>query len=151
MFAFILVYGYNAISGFREKSEQIAYIKFKTDLVSAVKRISPDYGTLKREEFFIGGDYTEVCFVKNHDVTDSTQIADSLISGGYGIIADSVSGGADKNVFLFAGTLQESFDAGTIDIDNDAADYYICIDTINGKARIELLGQGDHTRISTYQ
>ena len=148
LFSFILIYGYNAIKGFKDKSEQIAYIKFKTDLVSTVKRISPDYGTLKREEFFIGGEYSKVCFVQSYKrgvlttFVSTTDWKDDLI------VKDSVEGGVDKNVFLFTTTFQESFDIGKITVGTNIK--YDCIPVINGKVKIQFLGQGDHTDISQW-
>jgi hypothetical protein len=142
LFSFILIYGYNAVRGFKEKSEQISYIKFKTDLVSTVDRISSDYGTLKREEFFIGGDYSNVCFVQNHYPLSS--LAASIPDL---IVRNSVESGVEKNVFLFTDGLQESFDVGKI---NTSDDGYVCIPIVNGKAKIEFLGQGDHTFISKW-
>ena len=141
LFSFILIYGYNAVKGFKEKSEQISYIKFKTDLVSTVDRISSDYGTLKREGFFIGGEYSRICFVQNHNppIDLASKIPDL-------IVRNSVESGVEKNVFLFTNGLQESFYVGKIIVNNG----YNCTQIINGKAKIEFLGQGDHTVISEW-
>lgn len=145
LFTFVLIYGYNAIRGFKEKSEQIAYIKFKTDLVSTVDRISPDYGTVKKEEFFIGGIYRKVCFVQSYKREENRQdILDGIDDEGDLIVKDSVEGGVDKNVFLFTTSLQESFDVGEI---NTTDKGYLCIDIINGKAKVQFEGRGDHTLI----
>lgn len=149
LFSLVLFYGYNAIRGFKEKSEQISYIKFKTDLTSTVKRISSDYGTLKREEFFIGGDYSKVCFVQSYKRNeDYSTILDSIfVSSDYNpFIYDSFENNVTDNVFLLATGAPESFDAGKI----KAADGYLCLNVINGKAKIEFLGQGDHTLISNW-
>jgi len=144
LFSFVLLYGYNAIKGFKERSEQIAYIKFKTDLISTVKRISPDYGTLKREEFFIGGEFSKVCFVQSYKKDENSNFIKSNIKDP--IIKDSFISGVNKNVFLFTKTLQESLDVGKINISNG----YLCIPIINGKAKIQFKGEGDHTHISSW-
>lgn len=144
LFSFILIYGYNAVKGFKERSEQIAYIKFKTDLISTVKRISPDYGTLKREEFFIGGEYLKVCFVQSYKQEENRGYILPRIDDF--IVRDSVDDRVNKNVFLFTTTLQESFDVGKINV----TDGYLCIDIRNGKAKIQFLGKGDHTHISDW-
>lgn len=148
LFSFILIYGYNAIKGFKERSEQITYIKFKTDLTSTVKRVAPDFGTVKREEFFIGGDYRKVCFVQSHDVNDAirNQIVAALEDGNYPLIADIVRDKVNKNVFLFTTTLQESFDIGEINVTGR----YNCTQILNGKAKIQFEGKGDHAYISTW-
>lgn len=141
LFSFILVYGYNAIRGFKERSEQIVYIKFKTDLTSTISRISSDYGTLKREEFFIGGEYKKVCFVQSYNppVNLTEKVTDL-------IVRDSVRDNIGKNVFLFAGSLGESFDVGKINVSNG----YLCIPVINGKAKIQFEGKGNHALISKW-
>jgi len=144
LFSLILVYGYNAIAGFRDKSEQVAYIKFKTDLTSAVKRISPDYGTLKREELFIGGEYSEVCLVQSYKAESNSELLNNILDG---LIKDSVSAGVEKDVFLFTTRLQDSFYVGRINVSNDG---YLCIPFIAGKAKVQLEGKGDHAFISTW-
>ncbi len=147
LFSLILLYGYNAIKGFKQRSEQISYIKFKTDIVSTVKRISPDYGTLKREEFFIGGEYTKVCFVQSYKRDENKpNILASISAKEDWIVKDSIESDVDKNVFLFANSLEESFNIGEINVTNG----YLCIHIINGKAKIQFEGKGDHTRISSW-
>ena len=143
LFSLILVYGYNAIRGFKEKSEQISYIKFRTDLVSTVDRISSDYGTVKMEEFFIGGNYNKVCFVQNFEA-DKNSILLAIDAVGDKIVYDSVKSDVDKNVFLFTQGFQESFDVGTIKVSGG----YLCVDVINGKIKVRFEGEGDHTLIS---
>ena len=146
VFSFILLYGYNAVKGFKQKSDQIAYIKFKTDLLSTVKRISPDYGTVKREEFFIGGEYSKVCFVQSYRPI-KLKILNKIEAVGDLIVKNSVESDVNKNVFLFAITLQESFDIGAISVDDDS---YKCININNGKAKIQFKGEGDYTYISEW-
>ena len=144
LFSFIMIYGYNAVKGFKEKSEQISYIKFKTDLTSTVKRISSDFGTVKREAFFIGGEYKEVCFVQSYrKESDYTKI---LASIGNPLVKDSVKNNVTKNVFLFTNNLQESFDVGEINVSGR----YNCTQIKNGKVKIQLEGRGDHTYISSW-
>ncbi|MBW2974630.1 hypothetical protein KY366_02835 [Candidatus Woesearchaeota archaeon] len=142
LFSLILLYGYNSIRGFKEKSEQVSYIKFKTDLTSMVKRVSPDYNTLKREKLFIGGDYTEVCFVQSYKKEDNFDFIRTHI--GNLIIQDSFESRVDKNVFLFKKGIAESFDVGNINVTGGS----VCIPVISGKARIEFKGMGDHVFIS---
>lgn len=141
LFSFVLLYGYNAIKGFKEKSERIAYIKFKTDLISTVKRISTDYGTLKRETFFVGGEYSKVCFVQSYNPPNN--IGDSVTDR---VVKNSIEDGVNKNTFLFTTTLQESFDVGKINL----SDGYLCINMTNGKAKIQFEGKGDHVFISSW-
>ena len=144
LFSFILIYGYNSIRGFKERSEQISYIKFKTDLISAVDRISPDYGTLKREEFYIGGEYSKICFVQDYNPLPN--IPDIIHTKGDYLVEDSVRSGVEKNTFLFTNTLQESFDVGPINVTG----MYNCALVRNGKVKIQFEGKGDHAYISNW-
>jgi len=147
IFSFVLVYGYNAIRGFKERGEQISYIKFKTDITSTVKRISSDYGTLKREEFFLGSQYSKVCFLQSHDppppITLANKVSDNMVRD---IVKDRV----DENVFLFTTTLHESFDVGEIDVINPPDGGYLCINTTIGKLKVQFEGKGDHALISKW-
>src|SRR3989338_10623496 len=121
LFSFVLLYGYNAIKGFKERSDTISYIKFKTSLASTVKRISPDYGTLKREELFVGGDYDRVCFVQNYKQEEN--LAKILAAVTDEIVRDSVEDGDKSNVFLFEGAAPEALEIGIINLSN----HYKCI------------------------
>ncbi|MBW2988918.1 hypothetical protein KY358_01230 [Candidatus Woesearchaeota archaeon] len=142
LFSFILVYGYNSIREFREKAEQIAYIKFKTDLTSSIKRISTDYGTLKREKLFLGGDYIQVCLVQSYKQEENFDMISLAIVDP--LIKDSFMGRVDKNAFLVKKSVSESFDAGTINVSGG----YACFPVINGRVSMQFEGRGDHTLIS---
>ena len=63
LFILILGYGYKAIAGFGERSEQVALLEFQTQLESGVKSISLDYGSVKKLELSLPSTYTEACFV----------------------------------------------------------------------------------------
>ena len=145
IFAFILVYGYNAIRGFGEKSDQISYIKFKTDLTSTISRVAPDFGTVKRQEFFIGGDFQQVCFVQTHNppIRLTTDIAGNPITNP--IIKDAVTSKSEDNTFLLSSSVEESFNIGNINVSPDG---FKCIDILNGKINIQFEGGGDHAVIS---
>jgi len=143
VFSVILLYGYKAIKEFRDRSEQIAYIKFRTDLISTVKRVSPDFGTIEKKEFFIGGEYDKVCFVQSYNKEkDHNQIVASITDNP--LIRDSIQNNVTKNVFLFTTKLQESFDVGKINV----TDRYLCINVISGKVKVQFEGKGNHAYIS---
>ncbi|MBI2140108.1 hypothetical protein HYU14_04230 [Candidatus Woesearchaeota archaeon] len=154
IFAFILLYGYRSLAGIREKTEQVSFIKFKTDFISSVKRVAPDFGTEKREEFFIGGDYQEICFVRSINNGDNYGITFqemSSIKSKSMLIADVVENNKDSAVpseresfFLLTTTLEESFAAGYIDTPGG----FSCLPIINGRVKIKLEGKGNHAYIS---
>ena len=63
LFILILTYGYKAIAGFGQRSEQVALVEFQTQLESQVQSMSLDYGSVKKLELSLPSTYTEVCFV----------------------------------------------------------------------------------------
>lgn len=139
---FILVYGYNAIKGFIDRSEQVSFIKFKNDLSNTVEIISPDYGSVKIKSFEVPSDYSKVCFVKNFPDFPS------LSGTNYPIMDDSVNSKVQKNVFLIKETVKESFFIGNIDVISDN-DKYLCVDVVNNKINnIKFEGKGDHASLS---
>lgn len=141
----ILLFGYRAISQFGEKAEQVSYIKFKTDIQSIVRTMSSDYGSVKREEFIVGSVYKQICFVDS-DATVST-LSDDI----HPVIKDMVGSGVDKNTFLMTDSIEESFNVGKLEVDDDGPDSFICINSINGRIKVEFEGLGDRTKIREWQ
>src|SRR3989338_11271953 len=72
-FALIMIFGYKAISGFISSGEDVAFVQFKTDLESSIKKIYTEYGAVRVEEFHTPLTYTQICFV-NMDFTDETEM-----------------------------------------------------------------------------
>lgn len=134
MVAFILLYGYSAIKTFKDRAEQVAFIKFKTDLESTVKSVSFDYGTVKKAEFLVPSGYKEVCFI---DLNKPTIPDDPVIE-------DSVKSGVEKNVFLVAQVAEESFYVGNITVKDP------CMAVKGGKIKIRLEGKGNYAAISEW-
>ena len=62
-FALIMIFGYNAISGFLKSGEDVAFVQFKTDLESSIKKIYTEFGSVRVEKFTLPAKYTQVCFV----------------------------------------------------------------------------------------
>lgn len=133
--SFILIYGYTQVAKIREQGKKAAYLKFKTELESLVEA-SISYGNVRLEELEVPGGYREVCFV----TTDSTP----SIGSEYPIIANSVTSGAKKNVFLVENIAKESFFIDKIKVSGD----FICILNTAGRLNIRLEGKGDHVEIS---
>lgn len=144
LIAFVLGYGYKTIAGFRQKTEQASYIKFRNELQNAIKAISTDFGSVKIVQLDMPSNYKEVCFVRNHE-----NFPVSFSAAGYPIIEDSVNSGIEKNVFLVQETVKESFYVGKITliilgIDKD----FYCAPVLNGKVKLRLEGKGNHALIS---
>lgn len=152
IFGFILLYGYNALSGFGKRTEQISLIKLKTDLTSSVERIATDFGTVKKEEFSIGGDIKEVCFVQTFN--RPTFPALFSIPSTYPLIRNSVvESGSDHNVFVMSTGLEESFSIGSINVTKPAVANirgFLCIPIVRGNLRVQFQGMGNHALLSPW-
>ena len=142
LIAFVLGYGYKAIDSFRQKTEQISYIKFKTDLENAVKAVRTDFGTVSIKEFQVPSGYKEICFVENYFDLDPNFA--SSFEADYPLIVDSVSSGIEKNVFLVKDVSMESFYVGKIDVSPDL----YCLPA-GSAIKLSIEGRGDHVVISS--
>lgn len=59
----VVVFGYRAIKDFMKKSDDMAFIDFKTKLTNAVEEMSSDYGSVKTRDFVLPKEYSKICFV----------------------------------------------------------------------------------------
>ena len=141
LIAFVLGYGYKTIAAFRQKTEQVSFIKFRTELQNAVKTIATDFGSVKIMQLDVPLNYKKVCFVRSHE-----NFPTSLSSTGYPIIEDSVNSGIEKNVFLIKDTPKESFYVGKIALEGNAD--FICATVLNVKIKLRLEGKGNHAVIT---
>jgi len=133
VFSLVLVYGYNAIQGFRQNADQVLYINFKTDFTSMVNSLSTDKGSEKKMEFSLPSEFREVCFV-----------AKDGSAGNNEIVKDAASPQSD-NVFLikYSGGV-ESFKAGPLTFSFSDS----CQDLVDGKLKVKLTGEGNAARVS---
>ena len=145
--AIILGYGYKAIVTFKDKTEQVSYIQFKTDLQNSIESITSDFGSVKISDLSLPTSFKKVCFVKTYP----TDIPEQINEADYPIISDSTSSDVEKNVFLVENIAKDSFYVGKIDVNEDSEylvnDNLLCIDVISGKIKLRLEGRGDHTKI----
>jgi len=135
---FLLFYGYSAISGFKDKADQVSYIQFKNSLQNTAEVISLDYGSVKVKDFILPDGIVKLCIVKNFPELPT------LSNTNYPIIEDSVNSKVNKNVFLIGDNLEDSFNVEKIFLEDDMK----CLDVISGKLKLKLEGRGDHTIIS---
>ncbi len=139
IFMMILVYGYKAIAGFTQKSEEVALIDMKTSLQSAVEEISLDYGSVKKLELTIPSKYYEICFV---DL--SVDAPPTAFQEEHPLMFDAWLSGA-QNVFLVP-MAETPITVGKIVIDQE----YFCLPVKSGKISLRLEGLGDSTKISEW-
>ena len=136
--AFILFYGYTAITTFREKANQVSFVQLKNNLQNTIEVLSFDFGSVKVKEFIVPENINIVCFVKDFPNTPT------LSGTKYPIIEDSVNSGVNKNVFLIDKNVEESFHVEKIDAQEDL----FCVPVVSSKIKIRMEGMGDHIFIS---
>jgi hypothetical protein len=161
VFSVILIFGYRTITDFIEKGEQVAFITFKTDLESAVRKVASDFGSVTvyntRHPLLVPNNHQRICFI-NVDRTppvdcDSTLnpiICDAWLtsfnSGGWGA--------AESNVFLeplgkiSIKVYRITLDTNSNGVEDSADAGYLCLSTSEGRVDIRLEGRGDHTLVS---
>ncbi|MBW2963690.1 hypothetical protein KY306_02865 [Candidatus Woesearchaeota archaeon] len=168
VFALVLIFGYQAITGFLEKGEKVAYLTFKTDLENAIKNVYSDFGTVAiysgKNVLAVPVDYEEICFVDlDKPVTinitfcnENPIICDSWRTAYGSGVTKGTSGWqeGDQNVFLKPiGLSPIKVYKITVDTDEDGEeelsdDGYLCLPVIQGKLFMRVEGMGDHTFVS---
>jgi hypothetical protein len=152
----IIVYGYSAIKGFRDRGEEVEYITLKTNIENSVKSIASDYGSIKRPDFVVPQKYTAVCFVQR----DSKEGASSEglcnpVGDDYWPVACEGWKAGRNNVFLVPDG-SAAFDVGDIKVaELDGATVnernYVCAPVVNGRVLVQLKGLGDRVLVSIYE
>lgn len=140
--SFILVYGYNAVKNLKDGAEQISCLKFKNDLTSAVEIVSSDFGSVKRKDIELCGNYKQICFVETFENFDRSNPQGTNDP----IIIDNIKSNTRKNVFLADNIAKESFYIGVISVDNDV----LCIKSTGNKLSLRLEGKGNHVLLSKW-
>lgn len=149
LISFILIYGYNAITNFKGRTEQIASLKLQEDLKNSVRSITPDFGSAVKKEIDIGG-ASEICFVESYRTFPRNFAVNNFGVAADPIIADSIQSQSDKNVFLIGKSSLNSFYVGKISVDPSTSVTFnvLCMKSLNGKVALKLEGRGDHALIS---
>jgi len=140
IFILILTYGYKAIAGFGQRSEQVALVEFQTELEGAVKSISLDYGSVKKVELTLPTKYTELCFVdlEREPSEEFEQIHPRMYESWVS---------RTQNVFLTP--MEESpINVGKIYVGQSG---YLCLPIAGGKITLRLEGLGDRAGITQWQ
>ena len=97
VFVLILGYGYNAITSFIEKGEQVQLLDFRNQLDSTITLIKRDYGSVQQVDLRMPPKTSSVCFVNSPpDLTGAQQ---SALKQDYALLESSWSTGSE-NIFL---------------------------------------------------
>ena len=157
LITFVLIFGYNAITSFRQGSEKVLSVRFQSDLSNMVEIISPDYGSVKIKSFELPSGFNQVCFIKNYNsTTDNVNafptwtinpLQSDLPAAAYTIIKGSADSKIKKNTFLIKdNTVGEDIFIGNIDV--DANGEILCLTAVSRNIKIKFEGKGDHALLS---
>ena len=141
IFALIIYYGYFGINSILIKGEEVAYIRFKTDLENAVQGVLPMHGRFlpfnKDNPLSVPGKITEVCFVSSAKIGDANFAAQ--IEDQDPIIALSVEEGTQENVFILPREqARQQIYLPKIKVPED----FMCVETVQGRLDITLRNIG---------
>ncbi len=146
IFALIMIFGYQAITGFIDTSEDVLFTKFKTSIEADVQKIHTDFGSIRKKTYTLPSTFEEVCFVDmdkpySQDCNIGLLACDTWkTSEGYNSV--------DQNVFLKPSASAIKVAPITLtDVKNNPLNS-LCVKTINGGITIILEGKGDHAVIS---
>ena len=62
-FSLIMIFGYKAIGSFLKSGEDVAFVQFKTDMESSIRKIYTEYDSVREKKFYLPGGYDRICFV----------------------------------------------------------------------------------------
>ena len=167
-FALIAIFGFKAIKAVMDSGEQVQFVQFKNELESSIKRIYTEYGSVRKETFNPGAEFTRICFVDlSRDYNDALCAQNQIACDLWKTAQDEAieqnqerNQGTkpvepydlvDQNVFL---TPQVSIPIKVhhIELFADAQQTqrvgYLCRELSRGSFTVILEGKGDHTAIS---
>ncbi|HIH42256.1 TPA: hypothetical protein HA246_01290 [Candidatus Woesearchaeota archaeon] len=166
----VIVFGYKAVKSFASRSDEVALIKFKTEVENTFKQVSSNFNTIKVEDFDIPSGYEEICIVNLNAHQSISEFTYEEFERYNPILYEGVQ--EKKNLFLVNGIYIEPFNVGKVALDidtqtsankpdacngdgkeNPTADdgYLMCIKSKNSKVRMKLKGKGDKTFVSCVQ
>jgi len=147
----IIGYGYKAIQSFVGRTEQIAFINFKTDIQTETRTILKDFGSVKRLDLQLPGKYDMLCLVDlNYALKSSTCLCNK----------GACPGGRENefqpevcDAWITPGNIDNAFLVPITPIrlsEVEIEDGYTCIPPSAGKISLRLEGRGDRTLISEW-
>ena len=149
---FILVYGYRAIAGIRDRADQVMIVQFEKDAKSIVQSIAGDFGSVVKKELSVDDKTNLVCFVETFE-NIANRNSPQLDTESYEptrpinpLIKESISSNSESNSFLLGDGLRGSFNICSISVEKDV----LCVRPQNSKIILRVEGAGDHAKISVW-
>lgn len=146
--ALILLYGYNAIRGFVDRSDEVNLVQFRTEFSNAIEMQSHEYRSVIKKQALLPRKFTKMIIVDKKKLggNTSTEFADK-----YPIVQDAWSAGTKDNIFLVGEKNVESFYAGNIYFDPSHIPDHIVIDAPDRVVELKLTGMGGSTKIEVWE
>jgi hypothetical protein len=141
----ILLYGYNAIKGFKERNEQIAMIELENRLKSEISSVSADYANIARGEFTLPAEYKMICFVDYSKFGTNAINCPGLTGDSRTIVNDAVKAGT-ANIFLVPDG-SKNFKIGSIKVEDERC---TCITKAGMQVLVRMEGLGNGVKISEW-
>ena len=148
----ILIYGYNAIQGFRKQADNVLYLQFENDLKHDLQTIS--YQSTKLKTYNLPSFGEKVCFSRG---PGRTIIQDVDAEGNYPLIRSAVLNNVQENVFIYPSGERSFFTGveialGSKFIQGSAGQIEVpvnfkCFDVLDGVLKIKITGQGNFVLI----
>ncbi len=163
----VIGYGYNAVAGFRQQADEVVYVKFKAELSKMVTKMGSEYKSVVKTQMDVPTKYGKICFIQRIDpaiqvftrwdedlcdghsapVPDEPLVCDSWFDG----LTNRMRTDVSDNVFLLEDLSGDAFFVDKIAVKPATpGQHFLCVDVVGGKIRLQLQGEGDVTRISTW-
>lgn len=142
----VLYYGYRAVAGFGDKEKELQFIKFRTNFENTINSIAPDFGTVRVTPIDVPSRFEQICIVDPQLIgisPDNPNFPSNLNEGNYPLIYDSVTSGAEKNIFPLPDG--EPFYVKKIQLEEG----FKCFEVAQSQIRVRLEGLGDRAKISS--
>lgn len=144
----VLLYGYNAISGFRERQGQLSLIEVENQLKNTINAMSSEWESIRPEEMQLPQNHKMICFVDNTYLGGSADCRleyhnDPKVQDSGRVVDDAIKEGT-ANIFLIPdGT--DNFKIGNLKIDGGC----ICIEKTGNFVKFKVIGLGNGVKITS--
>jgi len=141
----VLLYGYNAIKGFREKQEKVSLIETQKQIENTIKSMSSEYDSIKTERLQLPPNFKSICFVDKDYMGSSAAECPGITPDSEAIVKDAIQAGT-ANIFLVPdGTI--NYKIGNLQVSEGC----ICIKKTGSEAIFRIRGLGNGVEISEWQ
>ncbi|SRR3989338_2660516 len=142
----IFLFGYQSIRELMKRTDDVEAIQFQKRLESAVKSVSPEYGTVKRLSLPLSDDFNEVCVLRNDEsITTDPFAGYPLIRDAY--TANSIAGVYKGDNFFLLDQQKRIIEAYKVGI-TEVQEGLKCFPVDDGGVFMTLQGTGDSVKIS---